>query len=153
MFLRTANPEENRSNYLCTVYNKKFYSIFSQNIKMHVNIGIWHFLKGQCHDIVWLKTFDLEPLLNRHWHASLALGEIRTRIRINSYKNSLLLLFRCAYVKYNHQEVYMCFCHGDLCNAAPPPRGGLAAAPVLLLLAPLLLRLSVHLRPPLSLLW
>lgn len=52
---------------------------------------------------------------------------------------------RCAYVKYNHQEVYMCFCHGDLCNTAPHRAGG---APVLLtlLLAPLLLLLSAPLR-------
>ena len=25
---------------------------------------------------------------------------------------------RCAYVKYNHKQVYMCFCKGDLCNSA-----------------------------------
>ena len=25
---------------------------------------------------------------------------------------------RCAYVKYNRKEVYMCFCKGDLCNGA-----------------------------------
>ena len=25
---------------------------------------------------------------------------------------------RCAFVKLNHKEVYMCFCRGDLCNAA-----------------------------------
>ena len=25
---------------------------------------------------------------------------------------------RCAFVKYNHKKVYMCFCHGDLCNKA-----------------------------------
>ncbi len=25
---------------------------------------------------------------------------------------------RCAFVKLNHKEVYMCFCKGDLCNAA-----------------------------------
>merc|ERR1712203_557761 len=25
---------------------------------------------------------------------------------------------RCAYVKYNHKQVYMCFCQGDLCNSA-----------------------------------
>ena len=23
---------------------------------------------------------------------------------------------RCAFVKYNHKNVYMCFCKGDLCN-------------------------------------
>ena len=27
---------------------------------------------------------------------------------------------RCAYVKYNRKEVYMCFCKGDLCNGATP---------------------------------
>jgi len=26
---------------------------------------------------------------------------------------------RCAYVKYRNKQVYMCFCKGDLCNAAP----------------------------------
>ena len=25
-------------------------------------------------------------------------------------------LERCAYVKYNHKRVFMCFCKGDLCN-------------------------------------
>ena len=25
---------------------------------------------------------------------------------------------RCAYVKYNHKQVYMCFCKGDLCNSS-----------------------------------
>ena len=25
---------------------------------------------------------------------------------------------RCAFVKLNHKEVYMCFCKGDLCNSA-----------------------------------
>ena len=24
---------------------------------------------------------------------------------------------RCAFVKHNHKQVYMCFCKGDLCNA------------------------------------
>ena len=27
---------------------------------------------------------------------------------------------RCAFVKYNHKRVFMCFCQGDLCNAATP---------------------------------
>ena len=27
---------------------------------------------------------------------------------------------RCAFVKLNHKRVYMCFCQGDLCNAATP---------------------------------
>ena len=27
---------------------------------------------------------------------------------------------RCAFVKYNHKRVYMCFCQGDLCNTATP---------------------------------
>ena len=27
---------------------------------------------------------------------------------------------RCAFVKYNHKQVYMCFCQGDLCNTATP---------------------------------
>ena len=26
---------------------------------------------------------------------------------------------RCAFVKLNHKEVYMCFCQGDLCNSSP----------------------------------
>lgn len=26
---------------------------------------------------------------------------------------------RCAYTVYNYKKVYMCFCQGDLCNAAP----------------------------------
>ncbi|XP_047518090.1 uncharacterized protein LOC125058095 [Pieris napi] len=25
---------------------------------------------------------------------------------------------RCAYTMWNHRKVYMCFCNGDLCNAA-----------------------------------
>ena len=25
---------------------------------------------------------------------------------------------RCAFVKFNHKRVYMCFCRGDLCNTA-----------------------------------
>lgn len=25
---------------------------------------------------------------------------------------------RCAYTVYNYKKVYMCFCQGDLCNAA-----------------------------------
>ena len=25
---------------------------------------------------------------------------------------------RCAFVKVNHREVYMCFCQGDLCNSS-----------------------------------
>jgi hypothetical protein len=25
---------------------------------------------------------------------------------------------RCAYTKWNYKNVYMCFCNGDLCNAA-----------------------------------
>ncbi|XP_052901236.1 uncharacterized protein LOC128307433 isoform X2 [Anopheles moucheti] len=29
---------------------------------------------------------------------------------------------RCAYTVYNHKKVYMCFCQGDLCNAANTPR-------------------------------
>jgi len=41
---------------------------------------------------------------------------------------------RCAYVKYNHREVYMCFCRGDLCNTSPWVRPSL----VTLLLLPLL---------------
>jgi len=35
---------------------------------------------------------------------------------------------RCAYVKYNRKEVYMCFCKGDLCNGAPPSAAALGAA-------------------------
>ena len=35
---------------------------------------------------------------------------------------------RCAYVKYNRKEVYMCFCKGDLCNGATPPPAAHGAA-------------------------
>ena len=38
---------------------------------------------------------------------------------------------RCAYVKKGHKQVYMCFCKGDLCNAAPD-RPGLGLAALLL---------------------
>eukprot|EP00092_Neocalanus_flemingeri_P011398 GFUD01012281.1.p1 GENE.GFUD01012281.1~~GFUD01012281.1.p1 ORF type:complete len:159 (-),score=29.38 GFUD01012281.1:45-521(-) len=35
---------------------------------------------------------------------------------------------RCAYVKYNHKQVYMCFCKGDLCNGALGVRLSLVVA-------------------------
>ena len=40
---------------------------------------------------------------------------------------------RCAYVKKGHKQVYMCFCKGDLCNAAPD-RPGLGWVALLLAL-------------------
>ncbi|CAB3236004.1 unnamed protein product [Arctia plantaginis] len=38
---------------------------------------------------------------------------------------------RCAYTMWNRKKVYMCFCNGDLCNAA----GGVSSYPLLLTLA------------------
>ena len=38
---------------------------------------------------------------------------------------------RCAYVKRNHKQVFMCFCKGDLCNTGhgiTPPWGVIIAA-------------------------
>ena len=41
---------------------------------------------------------------------------------------------RCAYVKYRHKQVFMCFCKGDLCNSGRTARPGLALLlPALLL--------------------
>ena len=43
---------------------------------------------------------------------------------------------RCAYVKYNRKEVYMCFCKGDLCNGATmstPSAGGAGGMAALVL--------------------
>jgi len=37
-------------------------------------------------------------------------------------------LERCAYVKYNYKEVFMCFCRGDLCNSS---KGLLPGVPLL----------------------
>ncbi|GFG31992.1 hypothetical protein Cfor_04268 [Coptotermes formosanus] len=30
---------------------------------------------------------------------------------------------RCDYITWNHKKVYMCFCQGDLCNAALSVKG------------------------------
>lgn len=37
---------------------------------------------------------------------------------------------RCAYTVYNYKKVYMCFCQGDLCNAADPAVSGLSLLPM-----------------------
>eukprot|EP00090_Calanus_glacialis_P008055 TRINITY_DN16404_c0_g1_i1.p1 TRINITY_DN16404_c0_g1~~TRINITY_DN16404_c0_g1_i1.p1 ORF type:complete len:159 (-),score=15.15 TRINITY_DN16404_c0_g1_i1:50-526(-) len=44
---------------------------------------------------------------------------------------------RCAYVKRNHKQVYMCFCKGDLCNGALGLSSSLVVmiVPLVLLLA------------------
>ena len=46
---------------------------------------------------------------------------------------------RCAYVKYNRKEVYMCFCKGDLCNPGTRPQ-----APVWLLAVSLAAVVAAH---------
>ena len=44
-------------------------------------------------------------------------------------------LERCAYVKYNHKRVFMCFCKGDLCNGVQGVHGLQSSWVVLTVLA------------------
>lgn len=43
---------------------------------------------------------------------------------------------RCADTIYNHKKVFMCFCQGDLCNAAVGQR---ALVPIVTMLMPIFL--------------
>ena len=38
---------------------------------------------------------------------------------------------RCAYVKYHHKQVFMCFCQGDLCNGGQGVRSSWVVVAVL----------------------